>query len=76
LDFKFYVFYWQVASHGYTILDRAVMEHNLIAISRIYDNINITELGTTLGLDADKAEKVRLKKMPYITITIYLYTSM
>ena len=48
----------QVAGDGYSILDKAVMEHNLIAIGRIYENICITEVATILGLEPEKAEKV------------------
>jgi len=47
-----------VAGDGYSILDKAVMEHNLIAIGRIYENICITEVATILGLEPEKAEKV------------------
>ena len=39
-----------------TVLDKAVLEHNLLAISRLYQNISITSLGTLLGTDADRAE--------------------
>ena len=47
-----------MAGDGYSILDKAVMEHNLIAIGRIYENICITEVATILGLEPEKAEKV------------------
>jgi hypothetical protein len=48
----------QVAGDGYSLLDRAVMEHNLISTARVYSNISLTELGAVLALDADRAEKV------------------
>ncbi|OAA73821.1 COP9 signalosome subunit CsnD [Cordyceps fumosorosea ARSEF 2679] len=42
---------------GTTVLARAVIEHNLRAASRLYDNIRFDALGTLLGgLDADAAE--------------------
>ncbi|KAL8733975.1 MAG: hypothetical protein Q9166_001736 [cf. Caloplaca sp. 2 TL-2023] len=41
---------------GSTVLAKAVIEHNLLSVSRLYDNIGIDELATLLGLDADKAE--------------------
>ena len=34
------------------------MEHNMISIGRIYDNITFTEIGAALSLDPEKAEKV------------------
>ncbi|KAJ3326684.1 hypothetical protein HDU76_012727 [Blyttiomyces sp. JEL0837] len=43
---------------GGTVLDRAVMEHNLLAASKIYNNISFKELGTLLGVDGEKAEQV------------------
>jgi len=41
---------------GSTVLDKAVLEHNVLAISRIYANITFSSLGVLLGVDADKAE--------------------
>ncbi|KAI4233457.1 MAG: hypothetical protein L6R40_007054 [Gallowayella cf. fulva] len=41
---------------GSTVLAKAVIEHNLLSVSRLYDNIGVDELATLLGLDADKAE--------------------
>ncbi len=38
------------------MLDRAVMEHNILAISKIYLNIRIEDLGVLLGISAEKAE--------------------
>lgn len=45
-------------SDGDTVLDRAVLEHNLLAASRLYMNIHFTELGVLLGIPASKAEKI------------------
>ncbi|TKA71642.1 hypothetical protein B0A55_07575 [Friedmanniomyces simplex] len=42
---------------GSTVLDKAVLEHNLLAISRLYQNISITNLGALLGTDAERAEQ-------------------
>lgn len=41
---------------GSTVLDKAVLEHNLLAVSRIYKNITFTALGSLLGVGADRAE--------------------
>ncbi|KAJ1568788.1 COP9 signalosome complex subunit 4 [Cladochytrium tenue] len=40
-----------------TVLDRAVAEHNLLAATRIYNNIGFGELGALLGTDAARAER-------------------
>ena len=42
---------------GSTVLAKAVVEHNLLSASRLYNNIGVNELGVLLGLDADKAEE-------------------
>lgn len=41
---------------GSTVLDKAVLEHNLLGVSRLYGNIGVSELGVMLGVDAEKAE--------------------
>ena len=43
---------------GTTILERAIIEHNLLAVSKIYKNISFTELGKLLGISPLKAEKI------------------
>ena len=42
---------------GSTVLAKAVVEHNLLSASRLYDNIGIKDLGSLLDLDAEKAEQ-------------------
>jgi COP9 signalosome complex subunit 4 len=41
---------------GSTVLGKAVIEHNLLGVSRLYSNIGCDALGVLLGLDGDKAE--------------------
>jgi COP9 signalosome complex subunit 4 len=41
-------------SDGSTVLDKAVLEHNLVAASRLYQNIPLTALGSLLGVEADR----------------------
>jgi len=41
---------------GSTVLDKAVLEHNLLAVSRLYQNISVVALGQLLGVDADRVE--------------------
>lgn len=43
-------------SDGSTVLAKAVIEHNLLSASRLYNNIGVQELGALLNLDAEKAE--------------------
>jgi len=47
-----------LTSDGSTILDRAVIEHNLLSASKLYNNISFEELGTLLEIPAAKAEKI------------------
>ena len=42
---------------GSTVLAKAVTEHNLLGVSKLYNNIGIAELGTLLGLHADQIEE-------------------
>jgi len=41
---------------GWTLLQKAVIEHNLIATSKLYTNILLTDLATILGVDVKGAE--------------------
>lgn len=41
---------------GSTVLDKAVLEHNLLAISRLYQNITTESLGKLLNTDGERAE--------------------
>ena len=47
-----------VMGDGLTIMERGVMEHNMIAVSKIYQSIYFSELALVLGVSAHKAEKV------------------
>ena len=40
-----------------TVLTKAVVEHNLLSASRLYNNIGVEELGVLLDLDAERAEQ-------------------
>ncbi|KAG5262199.1 hypothetical protein AALO_G00293310 [Alosa alosa] len=46
------------ASSGSSILDRAVIEHNLLSASKLYNNITFEELGALLEIPPAKAEKI------------------
>ncbi|KAJ1546069.1 COP9 signalosome complex subunit 4 [Nowakowskiella sp. JEL0078] len=43
---------------GTTVLDRAVIEHNLLSASKIYNNITFMELGSLLAIPSEQAEKI------------------
>ena len=43
---------------GSSILDRAVIEHNILSASKLYNNITFDELGTLLGISGNKVHIV------------------
>jgi COP9 signalosome complex subunit 4 len=47
-----------LTADGSTILDRAVIEHNLLSASKLYNNITFDELGALLDIPPRKAEKI------------------
>ena len=47
-----------VTADGTTVLEKAVIEHNLAAAARLYNNIYFAELGQLLGVSPDQAEIV------------------
>jgi len=52
-----------ILNDGSTVLDRAVMEHNLLSASKLYNNITFAELGSLLEISPEKAEKVAARMM-------------
>jgi COP9 signalosome complex subunit 4 len=47
-----------IMSDGLTIVQRALIEHNMVAVSRLYTSIYFTDLGQLLGVSSDRAEKI------------------
>lgn len=47
-----------VMGDGLTIMERGVVEHNMIAVANIYDDIYISELAILLGVSERKAESI------------------
>ena len=47
-----------VMGDGLTIMDRAVVEHNMIAVADLYESIFLSELAWILGVTATKAESI------------------
>ncbi|OTB05571.1 hypothetical protein M426DRAFT_319833 [Hypoxylon sp. CI-4A] len=50
-----------LTADGSTVLARAVVEHNLLGVSRLYGNIGFDALAAVLGLDARRAEDTTAK---------------
>jgi len=48
---------------GSTVLERAVIEHNLLSASRIYNNITFDELGALLEIPPARAEEIAARMM-------------
>ena len=47
-----------IMGDGLTIMERGVVEHNMLAISGIYQSIYMNELAVILGVSKKKAEKI------------------
>lgn len=52
-----------MTSDGSNVLERAVMEHNLLSASKLYNNITFAELGSLLEITPERAEKVAASMM-------------
>ena len=47
-----------IMSDGMSILEHAVIEHNLLAASKLYNNITLSGLGLLLEIPPEKAERI------------------
>jgi COP9 signalosome complex subunit 4 len=47
-----------VSQEGYSVLGKALIEHNIEVISKIYKNISFDELGRFLEIDPTQAESI------------------
>ena len=63
-----------ITTDGSTVLDRAVIEHNLAAASKLYNNIYFTELGQLLGCTPEKAESTASKMVMEDRLKVQLKT--
>eukprot|EP01024_Parvocaulis_polyphysoides_P021104 TRINITY_DN1999_c1_g1_i3.p3 TRINITY_DN1999_c1_g1~~TRINITY_DN1999_c1_g1_i3.p3 ORF type:complete len:265 (+),score=38.40 TRINITY_DN1999_c1_g1_i3:385-1179(+) len=52
-----------ILSDGSTVLESAVLQHNLLSASQLYHNISIQELGMLLGVEPEKAEQLTADMM-------------
>jgi len=50
-----------IMSDGLTIMQRAIIEHNMVAVSHLYHTIYFDELGALLDLSTERAETVAAK---------------
>jgi COP9 signalosome complex subunit 4 len=57
---------------GSTVLDKAVLEHNLLGVSRLYTNIPFENLGAMLGVDADRAEAYAAQMIEQARLSGYI----
>jgi len=46
---------------GLTVLERAILQHNVLAASRVYKNMRLPDLGLLLEVTPDRAEKIAAK---------------
>ena len=63
-----------ITTDGSTVLDRAVIEHNLAAASKLYNNIYFSELGQLLGCTPEKAESTASKMVMEDRLKVQLKT--
>lgn len=47
-----------LTSDGTSVLERAIIEHNLLSASKLYKSVTFKELGALLEVDSEKAEKI------------------
>jgi len=59
-------------SDGSTVLDKAVLEHNLLGASKLYNNIGFDQLGELLGVDAERAEDYAAKMLEQGRLSGYI----
>lgn len=50
-----------VTTDGQTVLDRAILQHNVLAASRVYKNMRLPDLGNLLEVTPERAEKIAAK---------------
>jgi len=57
---------------GSTVLDQAVLQHNLVGASKLYNNIGFDQLAELLGIDAEKAEDYAAKMLEQGRLSGYI----
>eukprot|EP00929_Paragymnodinium_shiwhaense_P014060 TRINITY_DN121939_c0_g1_i1.p1 TRINITY_DN121939_c0_g1~~TRINITY_DN121939_c0_g1_i1.p1 ORF type:complete len:398 (+),score=130.36 TRINITY_DN121939_c0_g1_i1:109-1302(+) len=57
---------------GQTVLERAVLQHNVLAASRVYKNMRLPDLGLLLEVPPEKAEKIAAKMIAEQRLSGYI----
>lgn len=57
---------------GQTVLERAVLQHNVLAASRVYKNMRLPDLGSLLEVPPDRAEKIAAKMIAEARLEGYI----
>merc|ERR1719343_1659967 len=57
---------------GQTVLERAVLQHNVLAASRVYENMRLPDLGALLEVSPDRAESIAAKMIAEQRIEGYI----
>merc|ERR1712217_678575 len=57
---------------GQTVLERAILQHNVLAASRVYKNMRLPDLGSLLEVTPEKAEKIAAKMIAEQRIEGYI----
>eukprot|EP00934_Nitzschia_sp_Nitz4_P008093 Nitzschia sp. Nitz4//scaffold121_size67750//58019//59379//NITZ4_006075-RA/size67750-augustus-gene-0.132-mRNA-1//-1//CDS//3329534372//8083//frame0 len=47
-----------IMGDGLSIMERGVVEHNMVAVSKVYQTIYISELALILGVSSERAERI------------------
>lgn len=64
----------QITPDGFTFLEKAIIEHNMLAIGKIYDNIQLPELTNILLIDERRTQKVCYLIHSFIIIVFISFT--
>ncbi|KMZ75105.1 hypothetical protein ZOSMA_119G00040 [Zostera marina] len=59
---------------NFTVLDRAIIEHNLLSASKLYTNISFEELSALLGIDPQKVRNNNNNIYDMMFINFLLYS--
>lgn len=58
--------------HGHSIVEGVIVEHNMTAVSRLYNNIALSTLAELLGISSEKAEEIVAQMISSERLTGYI----
>lgn len=58
--------------HGQSIVEGVIVEHNMTAVSRLYNNIALSTLAELLGISSEKAEEIVAQMISSERLTGYI----